>query len=91
MAAHSSPRGRWPDVSKAAAGTRVASLPRAPPTPMASARRRAGSTVSTSTRPPRSVAANVAKAAAVVVLPTPPEPHVTTISFAASSCSSWFT
>ena len=29
----------------------------------------------------------VPRAAAVVVLPTPPEPHVTTISLAASSCS----
>jgi hypothetical protein len=52
----------------------VASLPRWP-TPSASASRRAGSTVSTSTRPPISVAAYAASAAAMVVLPTPPEPH----------------
>ena len=52
-----------------------------------SASRRAGSTVSTSTRPPSSSVAIVPSAAATVVLPTPPDPQVTAISLAASSCS----
>ena len=55
--------------------------------PSASASRRAGSTVSTSTRPPMWVAAVAAIAAAVVVLPTPPEPQTSTISLAASMAS----
>ena len=75
IAAHSSPRGvdagrrRTPS-----AGTRVAVLPSAP-TPSASASRRAGSTVSTSTLPPWSTAAASPSAAAIVVLPTPPDPQ----------------
>ena len=56
--------------------------------PSASASRFAGSIVSTSTLPPRRAAAASAAAAATDVLPTPPEPQNTTISFVASSCSS---
>ena len=74
IAAHSSPRGATPASWNAASGTRVAALPR-PSSPSASASRRAGSTVSTSTLPPWCTAAMAAAAAAVVVLPTPPEPH----------------
>ena len=44
--------------------------------------------VSTSTLPPRCTVAPSAAAAATDVLPTPPEPQNTTISLAASSCSS---
>ena len=57
--------------------------------PSAFASRLAGSTVSTSTLPPM-VAWRPSRraAAAVVVLPTPPEPQEMTISFAASNCSS---
>ena len=62
-------------------------LPR-PSSPSAVASRRAGSIVSTSTLPPRWTVAPSAAAAATEVLPTPPEPQKTTISFAASSCSS---
>ncbi|MCK4177667.1 hypothetical protein Acit_09420 [Aciditerrimonas ferrireducens] len=83
MAAHSSPFGWTPAAAKASGGTRTASLPM-PLTPSASASRRAGSTVSTSTRPPERTAAVAAAAAAVVVLPTPPGPQATTISFEAS-------
>ena len=68
-------------------GTRVSVLPNRS-SPNALAKRRAGSTESTSTLPPRWVAAIAAAAAAVVVLPTPPDPHEITISFVASSCSS---
>ena len=56
------------------AGTGVSTLPN-PSRPRALASRRAGSTVSTSTLPPRCAAAMAAAAAAVVVLPTPPEPQ----------------
>ena len=59
-----------------------------PSRPSAVASRRAGSIVSTSTLPPSRLAAPSAAAAATDVLPTPPEPQNTTISFAASSCSS---
>src|SRR5690606_20971341 len=55
--------------------------------PSAVARRRAGSTVTTRTLPPRCTAAMAAAAAAVVVLPTPPEPQEITISLVASNCS----
>src|SRR5690606_8240101 len=55
--------------------------------PSALASRLAGSTVSTSTLPPRWVAAEAPIAAAVVVLPTPPEPVDTTTSLAEHSCS----
>ena len=52
MAAHSSPRGFSPAAANASGRTRRSSLPM-PSSPSASASRRAGSTVSTSTRPPR--------------------------------------
>src|SRR5579872_7556846 len=69
MSAHSSPSHgpatRW--------GALVSS-----PTPMAFARRLAGSIVTTQARRPRR-AASTANAAATVVLPTPPEPQHTTI------------
>ena len=51
-----------------------------PSSPSASASRRAGSIVSTSTLPPSRLAAPSAAAAATDVLPTPPEPQKTTIS-----------
>ena len=81
MATHSSPRGRTPAAVNASGGTWVSTFPTAS-RPRALARRRAGSTVSTSTRPPRWAAAIVPRAAATLVLPTPPEPHVMTISLA---------
>jgi hypothetical protein len=87
MAAHSSPRGSVPDARNSSAGTRVSTLPNRS-SPRAFASRRAGSTVMTSTFPPRWAVAMAATAAAVVVLPTPPEPQQITISFAATRCSS---
>ena len=87
MAAYSRPFGRTPMLVYASSGTRLAVLPR-PPMPSASARRLAGSTVSTRTRPPSRAAAVAASAADVVVLPTPPGPQATTTSFAESICSS---
>ncbi len=51
MAAHSSPRGGPPPPVNTSSGMRTSSLP-IPFSPSASASRRAGSTVSTSTRPP---------------------------------------
>ena len=60
--------------AKASSATRVSALPKRS-RPRALASRRAGSTVSTSTLPPRWAAAIAASAAAVVVLPTPPEPQ----------------
>ena len=70
--AHISPRGVSPACAKSAGSMRVSSLPRAfSPSELAS--RRAGSMVNTSARWP-SMAARRASAAAVVVLPTPPEP-----------------
>ena len=86
IAAHSSPRGSTPASANASGGTCVSTLPNVS-SPRALARRRAGSTVSTSTLPPWWTAAIAAAAAAVVVLPTPPEPQWITISLAASSCS----
>ncbi len=86
IAAQSSPRGSMPAAANAASGTRTSVLPKRS-RPSAPARRRAGSTVSTSTFPPRWVAAIVAMAAAVVVLPTPPDPQAMTISRDASNAS----
>src|SRR3954447_3351260 len=86
MAAHSSPRGSTPASVNSSSGTRVSTLPNCS-RPSALASRLAGSTVSTRTLPPRWAAAMAAVAAAVVVLPTPPDPQVTTISFDAYSCS----
>ena len=71
MAAYSAPFGRTRASAKDSSGTRRATLP-SPPTPRASASLRAGSTVSTSTRPPRRWAAMAPSAAEIVVLPTPP-------------------
>ncbi len=79
IAAQSSPRGVTPAEAKVSSGTRRSVLPM-PSRPSASASRRAGSTVSTSTFPPPWAAAMAAAAAAVVVLPTPPGPQATTIS-----------
>src|SRR5664280_2734769 len=79
MAAHSWPRGLTPAALKAASGTRCSVLPM-PSRPSALASRLAGSTVRTSTLDPWVTAAMSADAAAVVVLPTPPGPHATTIS-----------
>ena len=84
MAAHSSPLGWAPAPANTSSGMRTSSLP-IPFNPSASASRRAGSTVSTSTRPPCSTTAVAASAAAVVVLPTPPGPQAMTMSLAASS------
>ncbi len=76
MSAHSSP-GQSPLTSR---GSLVSS-----PSPRASARRRAGSMVTTHARRP-SCAACTASAAALVVLPTPPDPqHTTTLLCAARS------
>ncbi len=83
MAAHSWPRALIPAARKASSGTRCSVLPM-PSRPRASASRRAGSTVSTSTLLPCRMAAITAAAAAVVVLPTPPGPQATTISLVAS-------
>lgn len=79
MAAHSSPVGRMPTEVNASSGTRTSTLPKRS-RPMALANRRAGSTVTTNTFNPNVDAAIVATAAAVVVLPTPPEPAVTSTS-----------
>ena len=81
------PGASRPRPRKASSGTRRSVLP-IPSSPSASARRRAGSTVSTRTLPPRWAAAMAAAAAAVVVLPTPPGPQATTISLEASRPSS---
>src|SRR4029453_13070983 len=87
MAAHSSPRGSIPASGNRAGGTWVSTLPNRS-SPRALASRRAGSTVMTSTFPPRWAAAMAAADADVVVLPTPPDPQQITISLAASSGSS---
>jgi len=84
MAAHSSPRGSAPAATNDSAATRCSTLPSAS-RPIAVARRRAGSTVSTSTLASSSTAAVAAIAAASEVLPTPPAPQVTTTSLAAMS------
>ena len=84
MAAHSSPRGLTPAALNTSSATRTSALPM-PLSPSASASRLAGSTVSTSTRPPCSAAAMAATEAAVVVLPTPPGPQAMAISLALSS------
>ncbi len=81
IAAHSSPLGWAAAPVNTSSGMRTSSFP-IPFRPSASARRRAGSTVSTSTRPPCSTTAVAASAAAVVVLPTPPGPHAMTMSLA---------
>src|SRR5919202_4681791 len=86
MAAHSSPRGSTPASLNADGSILRSTLPRLS-MPRASARRRAGSTVSTSVLLPRATADMAAAAAAVVVLPTPPDPQQTAISLAASRCS----
>ena len=83
MAAHSSPRGVTPACLNTSSEMRTSWLP-IPFSPSASASRRAGSTVSTRTRPPCSAAAMAPTAAAVVVLPTPPGPQAMTISLAES-------
>src|SRR5580698_1462397 len=97
ISAHSSPRGAHPARAKALAATCWAPpADRARPEggervgsgrPSAWANRRAGSTVTTSTRPPRWQAAMAAIEAGTVVLPTPPGPHTTTISLAATRAS----
>src|ERR671910_2117613 len=87
IAAHSSPRGSTPAFANRAPSTCVSTLPKRS-RPRALASRRAGSTVITSTLPPRWAAAMAAAAAAVVVLPTPPDPQQITISLAARSGSS---
>ena len=79
------PRGVTPAAAKTSSGIRRSVLPMPAARtgqPRASASRRAGSTVSTSTRPPWWQAAMAAAAAAVVVLPTPPGPQAMTISLA---------
>ena len=86
IAAQSSPRGVTAASRHTSSVMRTSSFP-IPFNPNASARRRAGSTVSTSTRPPCSTTAMAASAAAVVVLPTPPGPQAITMSLAASSCA----
>ena len=73
MAAHSSPLGWAAAPANTSSGMRTSSFP-IPLSPSASASRRAGSTVSTRTRPPCSTTAVAASDAAVVVLPTPPGP-----------------
>src|SRR5581483_8794291 len=75
MSAHSSP-GQSPSM-------RVGVLPNAP-MPRASASRLAGSTVTTHARRPMR-APSRARAAAIVVLPTPPVPVVTTMERSATS------
>ncbi|NDC45880.1 MAG: hypothetical protein EBZ55_07345 [Actinobacteria bacterium] len=70
--------------------TRTGSLPM-PLSPSASASLRAGSTVSTKTRESRVVASAVPRAAAIVVLPTPPLPHTTTSDESPTSASAPFT
>src|SRR5919108_2619671 len=87
IAAHSSPRGSTPAERNSSGGTGVSTLPNCS-SPRALASRRAGSTVMTSTFPPRWAVAMAATAAAVVVLPTPPDPQQITISLAATRCSS---
>ena len=77
--AHSSPRISTPCSVKRSGSISAGSLPSsASPSELAS--RRAGSIVTTATRAP-SAAAPIATAAAMVVLPTPPEPAQTTIRF----------
>src|SRR5256886_3602257 len=75
--AHISPRAVSFASAKWVASIRVSAFPRAF-SPRLFARRRAGSMVRTSARLP-SMAAPSARAAAVVVLPTPPEPTQQTI------------
>ena len=86
ISAHSSPRISTPCSVKRAGSMRCGSLPSsASPSELAS--RRAGSIVTTATFAP-SAAAPMPSAAAVVVLPTPPEPaHTTTRLPAISSAT----
>ena len=76
-----------PAAANAASGTRVAALPSAP-TPSASASRRAGSTVSTSTLPPWSTAAASAERGGDRRLADAARAETSTISLLASSASS---
>ena len=71
MATHTSPRTLTPAALNAAGSMRTGVLPNSS-SPSAVARRRAGSTVSTSTRDFWRCAAAMPSAAAIVVLPTPP-------------------
>jgi len=80
----SSPLGVAPAAASVASSIRVTSLP-IPFSPSASASRRAGSIVSTSTRPGEVVAASIATDAAMVVLPTPPGPQHKMISLVSVS------
>src|SRR5215217_3217504 len=85
MSAHSSPWISTPWDAKRSGSTRVGSLPSCS-RPSASASRFAGSIVTTATLRPRS-AIPMASAAAVVVLPTPPEPAQMTIRLSRTSAS----
>jgi hypothetical protein len=92
MPTHSWPRSaaardRFGDAWRSSSGaTRTSAVPNGP-SPNAVANRRAGSTVSTSTRAPSCVAAMAPSEAEMVVLPVPPLPHTTIISFDANSAS----
>jgi hypothetical protein len=77
ISAHSSPVISMPCSAKRASSMRCGSLPSSA-RPREFASRRAGSIVTTATRAP-SAAAPMAIAAAVVVLPTPPDPAQMTI------------
>ena len=77
MSAHSSPVISTPWSLNRAGSTSIGSLPSSS-RPSESARRLAGSIVTTATFMPCS-AMPIASAAAVVVLPTPPDPAHTTI------------
>src|SRR3954469_3213885 len=80
--AHSSPRTARPSADSRSGAIRTGSFPSVSrPSELAS--RRAGSIVTTATRRPRSASPR-ATAAAVVVLPTPPEPAQITIRRPAS-------
>src|SRR5918992_4899555 len=83
--AHSSPSIRTPWSLKRSGSTSRGSLPSSS-SPSESASRFAGSIVTTATFRPRS-AIPIASAAAVVVLPTPPDPAQTTIRLPSSSGS----
>src|SRR6266403_1831877 len=84
--AASEPRATTPWRARTAGSTARGSSPSAP-TPSESASRRAGSIVSTTARRPRS-APQSAIAAAVVVLPTPPEPTQMTTRWSRTRASS---